>query len=152
MLNTVEGAVLLATRAHDGQVDKQGIPYILHPLRVGASLWEFGVDYVIAGILHDVVEDTPHTLDDLTTLGATPEVVSAVAAVTRVDKWQPYVEFLAQATADPIGGWVKASDVCDNLKRISGIPDRETRKRLLRKYSEAEEILAEQGFSVNKFW
>lgn len=154
MLNTIEGAVAFANQAHDGQVDKQGVPYILHPLRVGASLHAFGPDYVIAGLLHDVVEDTPVTLDDLHILGASYAVVAAVNAVTKTESErtvEAYMRSIDRAVADPMGGWVKAADVADNVKRLDGITDEVTRRRLWNKYDAAMEKLGEAGFSVEQF-
>lgn len=155
MLQTIEGAVAYANKAHDGQVDKQGVPYILHPLRVGASLYGHGQDYVIAGILHDVVEDTPATLDDLAALGASDEVVSAVASVTKQESertWEAYEKSLARATSDPIGGVVKAADIADNWKRLNleGLGE-ESYWRLLSKYERAIRYMQARGFDPLRF-
>ena len=149
-LDTVEGAIEFATRAHDGQVDKQGVPYILHPLRVGARLHEFGDRYVIAGLLHDVVEDTPHTLDDLQSLGAHPEVVYAVGLLTRTDKHERYTDHVERLTDNHVAAWVKASDIADNLSRLKGL-DEETASRLSVKYAGAAEILARHSYLVSNF-
>jgi hypothetical protein len=153
-LDTIEGAIEFATRAHDGQVDKQGAPYILHPLRVGARLYDYGHDYVIAGLLHDVVEDTPHTFDDLRTLGASPAVVDAVASVTKTESergWGAYRVALDRAGTNEIGGWVKASDIADNYGRIDGIQDPAVRARLTDKYEKAVPYLAGLGFDPVRF-
>lgn len=150
-LDTVEGAILFATRAHDGQTDQQGMPYILHPLRVGGRLHEFGDHYVIAGILHDVVEDTPHTLADLQALGAHPDVLHAVALLTRTDRHEPYVDHVARAASQSIAGWVKASDVADNYTRIDGIENEATRNRLTLKYETALVVLTEYGYDPMRF-
>jgi (p)ppGpp synthase/HD superfamily hydrolase len=149
-LNTVEGAIEFATRAHDGQVDKQGSPYILHPLRVGARLHEYGDHYVIAGILHDVVEDTPHTLDDLRALGAHPDIVEAVRLLTRTGRHEPYTDHIERLVNNPIAARVKTSDVADNLSRLDGL-DAETASRLSVKYSTAALILGDHGYLVSEF-
>lgn len=149
-LDTVEGAIQFATRAHDGQVDKSGSPYILHVLRVGARLHDLGDDYVIAGLLHDVVEDTMHTLDDLRELGAHPDVVEAVDYVTRPNRHMPYVDYIERTTTSPISGWVKASDVADNMSRLKGL-DQETQFRLVVKYANAIDILARKGYYAGRF-
>lgn len=149
-LDTVEGAIEFATRAHDGQVDKQGAPYILHPLRVGARLHEYGDTAVIAGLLHDVVEDTPHTLDDLRALGATPEVVEVVELLTRTDRHEPYADHIEKVSRHPLAALVKASDVVDNYQRIDGLPDPATRARLTAKYERALSVL-ERSVDVVRF-
>ena len=63
----VQRAVEVATKAHEGQFRKTGEPYIIHPLAVKKILEEWGMDEdtIIAGILHDVVEDTDVTLEDI---------------------------------------------------------------------------------------
>lgn len=155
MLETVEGAVLFATKAHDGQVDKAGLPYILHPLRVGARLYSFGTDYIIAGLLHDVVEDTPHTFDDLLALGASQAVVDAVESVTKTPKetgFSGYLQFVERAARNEIGGWVKASDIADNWERLDYIEDPMKRSRLSEKYARAMPALAGLGFSPYIFF
>jgi (p)ppGpp synthase/HD superfamily hydrolase len=149
-LDTVEGAVEFATRAHDGQVDKQGAPYILHPLRVAARLHEYGDHYVIAGLLHDIVEDTYHTVDDLIAQGAPIDAVEAVELLTRHDKREPYVDYIERLTRNPIAGWVKASDIADNLNRLDAL-DEATAERLSAKYLKAVSVLAGHGYFVSKF-
>lgn len=145
-LATVEGAIRIATKAHRGQVDKQGVPYILHPLRVGAALWRFGDEFVIAGILHDVVEDTRLTVESLARLGASDRVVSAVASVTKGAE-QPlggYEQSIRKAMEDPIGLWVKAADVADNASRLEDVSDPVLRARLAGKYGMACRVLGER--------
>ena len=149
-LDTVEGAIEFATRAHDGQVDKQGRPYILHPLRVGARLHEFGDTYVITGLLHDVVEDTFHSLDDLSSLGADPSIIAALDLLTRKDKHEPYVDYILRTCTSDLAGWVKASDVADNYGRLKGL-EAEEGKRLYKKYINAIFVLEMNGYHAALF-
>ena len=75
-----------ARRAHAGQVDQQGRDYFDHHLQpISALLRPFGDDAATAGLLHDVLEDTPATADDLRALGLPAAVVAAVESVTRRD-------------------------------------------------------------------
>lgn len=145
-LGTIEGAIRIATKAHKGQIDKQGIPYILHPLRVGASLWRFGPEFVIAGILHDVIEDTVLTFDDLKRLGASDRVIAAVASVTKGSEAAlgGYEQSIRKAMEDPIGLWVKAADVADNASRLEDVSDPVLRARLAGKYGMACRVLGER--------
>jgi (p)ppGpp synthase/HD superfamily hydrolase len=146
-LETVEGAILIAVQAHAGQADKQGVPYILHAVRVGASLWQFGEEAVIAGILHDVVEDTAMTLDDLEELGASEAVIKAVESVTKTESestLEAYEASIRRAMKDPIGLLVKASDVSDNASRLDTIADEELKARLTAKYEMAVAVLREE--------
>jgi (p)ppGpp synthase/HD superfamily hydrolase len=127
----------------------------LHPLRVGASLHDFGQDYVIAGLLHDVVEDTPATLEDLAALGASDAVVNAVSSVTKTESertWEAYKKTLSRASQDPVGGWVKAADIADNWKRLDERRlGSDTYARLLSKYEKARVYMRERGFNPDLF-
>jgi (p)ppGpp synthase/HD superfamily hydrolase len=109
MTRTVDDACALAVAAHLGQVDKAGNPYIDHPAAVAAALEPYGELAVMAGWLHDVVEDSEMTLAELRVLGFPPEVVSAVDSVTR-RPGESYDDLIVRAAADPIGRLVKLSD------------------------------------------
>jgi (p)ppGpp synthase/HD superfamily hydrolase len=78
---SVEEAIALARKAHTGQTDKAGHPYIDHPLRVMHRLG--GEHEQMAAILHDVLEDTPTTVEDLRTVGCPEPVIAAVRALTK---------------------------------------------------------------------
>ena len=76
-MSTLERAIAIAARAHAGQVDKGGAPYILHPLRVMLRLSEPREQLV--AVLHDVIEDSPVTLEQLRGEGFSEEVLQALA-------------------------------------------------------------------------
>ena len=80
---TLEEAIALAARAHEGQLDKGGETYILHPLRVMLRMQT--EEERLAAILHDVVEDTAVTLADLKARGFDDRVIQAVDCLTRRD-------------------------------------------------------------------
>jgi len=83
----LEHAIDIATKAHEGQKRKSGEPYIIHPLSVGATLvdWGMDIDSVIAGVLHDTVEDTETTLDQLGALFG-EDTAFLVDGVTKVSQ------------------------------------------------------------------
>jgi hypothetical protein len=110
---TIEKAIQIAARAHEGQVDKQGLPYILHPLRVMDGVE--GLDAKIVAVLHDVVEDTEVTIDDLGREGFSAEVLAAVRCVTHAEG-ETYADYVARCRADPIALRVKLSDLADNTR------------------------------------
>ncbi len=93
----LEHAVDVATKAHVGQKRKSGEPYITHPMSVGATLidWGMDIDTVIAGILHDTVEDTELTLEKLETLFG-KDVAFLVDGVTKVSKARAGMQDLAE--------------------------------------------------------
>ena len=78
----LESAIATAAKAHEGQTDKAGKPYILHPLRVMLNV-KGGIPEQCAAVLHDVIEDTDITAEALLELGFSKEVVDAVVLLTR---------------------------------------------------------------------
>ncbi|MFC2099671.1 HD domain-containing protein [Candidatus Bipolaricaulota bacterium] len=133
---TLEKAIMIAARAHSGQVDKAGQPYILHPLRV--MLQVSGLHERMAAVLHDVVEDTDMTLEDLAGEGFPEAVIKAVEALTK-RKGETRMQAAKRAAANPMARAVKTADVTDdmNLDRIK----RPTARDSLR-LKEYEEVLA----------
>jgi (p)ppGpp synthase/HD superfamily hydrolase len=109
---TLEDAIALAVEAHRGQRDKSGQPYILHPLRVMLRLE--GEPARMAAILHDVVEDTPYTLERLREMGYPPAVLAAVERLTR-RSGETYEAFIERVSEDPLAARVKLADLEDNL-------------------------------------
>ncbi|WP_371875009.1 HD domain-containing protein [Duganella vulcania] len=110
-MSNLDRAIEIAVRAHAGQLDKAGQPYILHPLAVMLSM-STEVERIVA-VLHDVVEDCGVTLDQLRAEGFVPEVVSGVDAVTR-RSGETYADFVIRAGMDPIGRRVKIRDLRHN--------------------------------------
>ncbi|KOU43577.1 HD domain-containing protein [Streptomyces sp. WM6378] len=138
---SVSEADFLADRAHAGQVDKIGRPYIEHVRAVAAGLAPFGDELVMAGLLHDIVEDTDWTAEKLLGTGVPARVVEIVMAVTK----QPgvaYEEMIRRITADPQATLVKVADNAHNSH-----PDRgaqlpaEMRERFAQKYRDARAAL-----------
>lgn len=112
---TLEQAIAIAAQAHEGQFDKSGEPYILHPLRM--MLRASSVDAKIAAVLHDVVEDTPWTIDALQAKGFSANVLNAIEGVTKRDG-EPYMDFVARAARHPLAREVKRLDLEDNMNLL----------------------------------
>jgi (p)ppGpp synthase/HD superfamily hydrolase len=105
-------------RAHEGQLDKSGRPYYLHPLRVAMRLVHCTPEERHAALLHDVVEDTPTTLEDLRAMGYGEEVIELVDILTRRlpagESHRQYLErIIASGSAKALR--VKLADVIDNM-------------------------------------
>jgi GTP diphosphokinase / guanosine-3',5'-bis(diphosphate) 3'-diphosphatase len=115
---TLERAIEIAARAHAGQTDKAGQPYILHPLRVMLAV--NSLPEKMAAVMHDVVEDTNVTLADLQSEGFAPEVLAAINALTKTTG-ETRIAAAQRAVVNPIARVVKLADVADNmdLSRIS---------------------------------
>jgi (p)ppGpp synthase/HD superfamily hydrolase len=105
-------AVAIAATAHLGQVDKSGSAYILHPLRL--MLRAATPEEQMIAVLHDVVEDSPWTLQQLADEGFPPTVVGALDRLTR-RKGESYEEFIGRILEDPLASRVKLLDVEDNM-------------------------------------
>lgn len=123
-MNNFEGlyerAVEIATQAHKGQVDKGGNPYISHPLAVAEGV--DGQELKIVAILHDVLEDSDVTAEDLLTEGFDPYLVEAVQALTH-DRGGAvsYEDYICYVKKNPIARLVKIADLNHNLD-LSRIP------------------------------
>ncbi|MDM8527332.1 hypothetical protein QUF58_03895 [Anaerolineales bacterium HSG24] len=141
MSNLLEKAIVLAVEKHQGQTDKQGKPYILHPLRVMFHLK--GETAQIVGILHDVVEDTDVTFDDLRGMGFSEPIIEAVDGLTRRDE-ESYEEFVARIGANHLAKQVKLADLTDNMdiRRLPSPMSEEDFARL-QQYLRAWEILSQ---------
>jgi (p)ppGpp synthase/HD superfamily hydrolase len=125
----------IAQLAHDGVNDKIGQPYIDHPAAVAALVASHGEQAQQVAWLHDTVEDTGWTLDDLRDAGAPENVVSGVDAMTK--RQAPREENIRRAVADPLGFIVKPADVAHNASptRNAQIQDQTKREELAAKYA-----------------
>lgn len=110
----LEKAIEIAVEAHRGQIDKAGKEYILHPMRV--MLRGRNDTEMIIGILHDVVEDTPVTLDMLRLEGFSEEILAALDCITKHNK-ESYSAFIDRVLTNPLATQIKLYDMEDNLKR-----------------------------------
>ena len=135
---TIERAIEIAANAHAGQRDKAGQPYIFHPLRVMFRV--DGEHEQMAAVLHDVVEDTSVTLDNLAQEGFPSEVLRAIAALTKLPG-ETRLEAAARAAADPVARKVKLADNAENmdLSRIPNPTDKDYAR--CREYEEVRALL-----------
>lgn len=119
--------IVLATVAHAGQVDKAGEPYILHPLTVMYFLGPEADEELRSGaVLHDVIEDTKTTYEDLKNAGATERVQKIVRNVTKLPG-QTYEEYKAQVMQDEDSMKVKLADLKHNsdITRLKGVTEKD---------------------------
>ena len=113
-------AIKIAQKAHKGQTDKFGTPYIAHVMRVMNAGKTY--DEKIVGVLHDVIEDCPEiTLDYLLQEGFPNDIVFAVECLTKNPEDQDYTLFVKQTEKSPLAMSVKLNDLQDNmdLKRFT---------------------------------
>ena len=119
MTANLERAIAIAAMAHEGQLDKGGAPYILHPLRVMLRLQ--GEAERIVAVLHDTVEDSSVSFDDLLAEGYSSTIVDALRSVTRIEG-ESYDDFVERAGRNRIGRAVKLADLAENSD-LSRIPN-----------------------------
>ena len=138
----VRQAFAAAQRAHAGQVDKGGVDYLNHPLNVASNVGE-DVSAIIVALLHDTVEDSAITFDELReAIPLTEAELDALRLLTR-DEGTPYLEYVAKIKANVIAAKVKVADLRHNadLTRIKN-PTAEDLERVA-KYRRALSILEE---------
>lgn len=116
---TLENAITLAVQQHKGQLDKGGQPYILHPLRVMLQLQQ--PDQQIVAVLHDILEDTHTTAQDLQNLGFQTHIIQAIQALTKL-RHETRVQAAMRTAQNPLACAVKIADVQDNMN-LTRIPN-----------------------------
>lgn len=133
-------ALNIATKAHDGQIDKAGAPYIFHPIRV-ANRCSSDEERIVA-LLHDTIEDTDVTPGYLLSEGFPRSIVDAILSVTRNDD-ESYDEFVKRARLNSIGRQVKLHDLEDNMDitRLNELTEKDLAR--LNKYLKAYRYLKE---------
>jgi len=108
----LQRAIAIAAKAHEGQVDKAGNPYLDHPLAVMENV--NSIEEKIVAVLHDAVEDSELTLEQLRSEGFPEVLVSAIAAITKIEG-EAYATYLDRVMTNPIALRVKIADVTHNL-------------------------------------
>lgn len=134
----LEQAIAIAVEAHHGQRDRCGAPYITHPLRVMHRLGS--IDEQIVAILHDVVEDTSWTFEDLRRKGFPQPILDALDCVTKRDG-EDYEDFVRRSAANQLARAVKLADLEDNMnpRRLPGVTEKDFAR--LAKYVKAWRFL-----------
>lgn len=132
-------ALKLCFNAHKEQVDKAGMPYVFHPFHPAEQM-DDEISTVCA-LLHDVVEDTDTTFEDLAVMGFPQEVISVLKLLTHEDTVS-YTEYVGKIATNPVAKKVKIADLNHNsdITRLSVI-DASAKKRC-EKYKKASEILS----------
>jgi (p)ppGpp synthase/HD superfamily hydrolase len=130
--------ILFAFDAHRGQYDKSGLPYITHPLHVAESMET--EDECVVALLHDVLEDTDCTVEDLINIGITNRQLAALKLLCHDDSVS-YLEYVQAIRVDPIAIKVKLADLQHNsdLSRLSVVTPQDIERA--EKYKKAIQIL-----------
>ncbi len=135
---TLERAITIAVRAHAGQLyparDGERGPYVLHLFRVMLAVE--GLESRSAAVLHDVIEDTSVTADDLRAEGIPEHVVEAVEALTHLEE-DPYEAYIESLAPNPLARQVKLADLADNLATNLSLPSTPANESRIARYEAA---------------
>jgi len=132
-------ALSIATEAHRGQFDKAGVDYIEHPIYVASQV--VTEEEKAVALLHDVIEDSHYTAEELLQAGLPETVVTAVQVLTK-KKEQDYQTYLETVKKNPLARVVKLADLKHNsdLSRLSSITEKDRER--LKKYKKAIDFLS----------
>lgn len=133
-------ALALCFEAHKDQKDKSGLPYVFHPFHLAEQMED--EETTVVALLHDVIEDTEYTIEDLQKAGFSQNVISAIALMTH-DPQVPYMEYVRAIKSNPIARAVKLADLRHNsdMTRLDIITQRDEERA--KKYLDAIVILEE---------
>lgn len=133
-------ALKLCFEAHKNQADKSGMPYVFHPFHLAEQMTDEKT--TVVALLHDVIEDTNYTFDDLRKIGFEKDVIDAIALLTH-NSDTPYMEYVARIKTNPIARAVKLADLQHNsdLTRLNVVDEKALKRK--EKYAEAIKILTE---------
>ena len=140
-------AMKLCFDAHQHQVDKSGMPYVFHPMIVAERMTSELTTTV--ALLHDVVEDTDYTLEDLRAMGYPEEVISALSLLTHAPS-VPYMDYVKEIAKNPIAREVKLGDLRHNsdIARLSKVTEKDLSR--VEKYRKAIEYLESVACQATK--
>jgi hypothetical protein len=147
-MSSLNRAIEIATKAHEGSTDKYGAPYINHVTRV-MDLGQNDNEKIV-GVLHDVIEDTQWTFEDLEKEGFSIEVIEALKCVTKTSEDEDYAEFITRVKINPLAVKVKLNDLTDNMdiKRMPEVLESDLKR--LNKYLKAyNELIKSQNTKSN---
>lgn len=137
-MSFLDQAIAIAAKAHVGQVDKAGQPYILHPLRL---MFRFKSEAeMIVAVMHDVVEDSAFTLDELKNFGFSDDILAAIECLTKRNG-ESYESFVSRVLQNDLARKVKVEDIKDNLDltRLDKVTDKDLAR--VEKYHQALKVL-----------
>ncbi|MBO5609407.1 MAG: GTP pyrophosphokinase [Eubacterium sp.] len=141
-------AMRVAYKAHDGQVDRTGVPYIYHPIHLAEQM--DSEDACVVALLHDVVEDSDITLEDLREMGFSEAQLEGVRLMTHIppsedmtesEKLEDYLDYVRRIKSNALARQVKLADLRHNSDPGRQLEDTEINKKRLEKYKKALEIL-----------
>ena len=134
-------AIRFAFQAHEGQLDRSGLPYILHPLHLAEQMTS--EDACVTALLHDVLEDTDVTVEDLRKEGFSETQIEAVELLSRSED-EDYFDYVRRIRSNALAKEVKLADLAHNRDRTRLEYISEKDEKRFQKYTEAVRILTEE--------
>ena len=133
-------ALKLCFEAHKEQVDKSGMPYVFHPFHLAEQMQT--EETTVVALLHDLIEDTDYTIEDLTSMGFGKNITDAIALLTHADSVE-YMDYVREIKNNPIAKAVKLADLKHNsdLSRLDVVDEKALNRR--EKYLNAIKLLEE---------
>ena len=138
--NLTKKALKLCFEAHKEQTDKSGMPYVFHPFHLAEQMKDEAT--TVVALLHDVVEDTATTFEDLEKQGFSDEIINALKLLTH-DKGVLYMDYVAEIKTNRIATVVKLADLRHNsdLTRLSVVDEKALKRK--EKYEKVIKLLEE---------
>lgn len=133
-------AMKLCFEAHREQVDKTGLPYVFHPFHLAEQMTDELT--TVCALLHDVVEDSDYTFEDLRNMGYPPRVIEVLTLLTH-DQAVPYMDYVRQIATDSVATQVKIADLKHNsdMTRLDTVDERALARA--EKYAQALKLLGQ---------
>jgi len=133
-------ALKLCFEAHKEQVDKSGMPYVFHPFHLAEQMKN--EETTVVALLHDLVEDTDYTIEDLMSMGFSKSITDAIALMTHANDVE-YMDYVREIKNNPIAKAVKLADLKHNsdLTRLDVADEKALSRR--EKYLKAIKLLEE---------
>ena len=133
-------ALKLCFEAHKEQVDKSGMPYVFHPFHLAEQMKT--EETTVVALLHDLVEDTDYTIEDLMSMGFSKSITDAIALMTHANDVE-YMDYVREIKNNPIAKAVKLADLKHNsdLSRLDVINEKALQRK--EKYQKAIALLEE---------
>lgn len=132
-------AIAIAAMAHDGQFDRAGKPYILHPISVMLRM-DTDEERIVA-VLHDTIEDTNITIDELREEGYSEEILAALELLSKESDDVPYMPFIERIKTNALATKVKLGDLAENMRTDRSPITKESDLIRMKKYQEAVDYL-----------
>ena len=149
-MRSIEEILDFVNDKHKGQVDKAGKPYIFHLKEVAMNVPAYCPNGTYIGLLHDILEDTDTTPQELLDFGIDPEIVETVIILTRKDN-ESYMDYIKRVAENSLARNVKMSDLKHNMQ-IDRIPNpTENDYKRLTKYKKAYKYLLEYDRTIDRY-